>query len=117
LACRAGCSARRTWRSTPRPRASLEICRTADGTVAGSLLGEIDRCVTAAGRRLLGIDLAAPLTDRGRIEDRLDLVAWFTEEPIRRDRVRSALRSLPDLGRALGRWWPDAAVRVILRTA
>ncbi|WP_344709620.1 DNA mismatch repair protein MutS [Sphingomonas humi] len=84
-------------------RVSLEICRTAEGTVAGSLLGEIDRCVTAAGRRLLGSDLAAPLTDRTAIEDRLDLVAWFHEEPIRRDRVRSALRSLPDLGRALGR--------------
>ncbi|NJC04956.1 DNA mismatch repair protein MutS [Sphingomonas kaistensis] len=84
-------------------RASLEICRTAEGALAGSLLGEIDRCVTAAGRRLLGSDLAAPLTDRAAIEDRLDLVAWFTEEPIRRDRLRSALRSLPDLGRALGR--------------
>jgi DNA mismatch repair protein MutS len=84
-------------------RASLEICRTAEGAVAGSLLGEVDRCVTAAGRRLLGTDLAAPLTDRAAIEDRLDLVAWFTEDSIRRDRVRSALRSLPDLGRALGR--------------
>ncbi len=35
-------------------RTSLEICRTAEGAVAGSLLGEVDRCVTAAGRRLLG---------------------------------------------------------------
>ena len=84
-------------------RTSLEICRTAEGAIAGSLLGEIDRCVTAAGRRLLGGDLAAPLTDSAAIEDRLDLVAWFTEEPLRRERVRAALRSLPDLGRALGR--------------
>ncbi|GAA4032089.1 DNA mismatch repair protein MutS [Sphingomonas rosea] len=84
-------------------RASLEICRTQEGAIAGSLLGEVDRCVTAAGRRLLGQDLAAPLTDRDAIEARLDLVAWFTEEPIRRERVRAALRSLPDLGRALGR--------------
>lgn len=84
-------------------RTSLEICRTAEGAVAGSLLGEVDRCVTAAGRRLLGTDLAAPLTDKAAIEDRLDLVAWLWEEPIRRDRLRSALRSLPDLGRALGR--------------
>lgn len=84
-------------------RASLEICRAQDGGVAGSLFAEVDRCVTAAGRRLLGQDLAAPLTERRRIEERLDLVAWFTEEPIRRERVRSVLRSLPDLGRALGR--------------
>ena len=30
--------------------------------------------MTAAGRRLLGSDLAAPLTDRDAIEQRLDLV-------------------------------------------
>jgi len=84
-------------------RASLEICRSQDGTVAGSLLGEIDRCVTAAGRRLLGGDLAAPLTDRALIEQRLDLVAWLHEDAIRRERVRTALRSLPDIGRAMGR--------------
>ena len=84
-------------------RASLEICRATDGAVAGSLLGEVDRCVTAAGRRLLGSDLAAPLTDQAAIEERLDLVAWFGEDQRRRERVRASLRSLPDVGRALGR--------------
>ena len=84
-------------------RASLEICRATDGGVAGSLLGEVDRCVTAAGRRLLGSDLAAPLTDQAAIEERLDLVAWFGEDQRRRERVRASLRSLPDVGRALGR--------------
>jgi DNA mismatch repair protein MutS len=84
-------------------RTSLEICRAQDGGVAGSLFAEVDRCVTAAGRRLLGSDLAAPLTDKGAIEERLDLVAWMHEDALRRDRVRSALRSLPDVGRALGR--------------
>ena len=42
----------------PATRDSLEICRTSSGSVAGSLLGSIDRCVTAPGRRLLGADLA-----------------------------------------------------------
>ncbi|GAA4008030.1 DNA mismatch repair protein MutS [Sphingomonas swuensis] len=84
-------------------RASLEICRAQDGGIAGSLLAEVDRCVTAAGRRLLGSDLSAPLTDRQAIEQRLDLVAWLHEDAIRRERVRSALRSLPDIGRAMGR--------------
>src|SRR5688572_7998249 len=39
-------------------RDSLEICRTAAGGVAGSLLGEVDRRVTSAGRRMLAADLA-----------------------------------------------------------
>ena len=84
-------------------RASLEICRAQDGQVAGSLFGEVDRCVTAPGRRLLGSDLAAPLTEAAAIRERLDLVAWFGEDSLRRERVRVALRSLPDIGRAMGR--------------
>ena len=84
-------------------RASLEICRTADGQVTGSLLGEIDRCVTAAGRRLLGADLSAPLVERAAIEARLTLVAWLHEDALRRARVRDALRAMPDIARALGR--------------
>ena len=47
-------------------RDSLELTRSVGGSVAGSLLGEIDRCQTAAGRRLLCEDIAAPLTDRAR---------------------------------------------------
>jgi DNA mismatch repair protein MutS len=84
-------------------RTSLEICRTADGHVAGSLFAEVDRCVTAAGRRMLGSDLSAPLLNRWAIEGRLNLVAWLHEDALRRGRVREAMRALPDIGRALGR--------------
>ena len=58
-------------------RESLELTRSASGGVAGSLLGEIDRCVTAGGRRLLAGDISAPLTDRAAIEARLALVSCF----------------------------------------
>ena len=34
-------------------RDSLELVRSVGGNAAGSLLGEVDRCQTAAGRRLL----------------------------------------------------------------
>jgi DNA mismatch repair protein MutS len=99
---------RRVGRATymamdPATRDSLEICRTQWGSVTGSLLGCIDRCVTAPGRRLLAADLSAPLTDRVAIEARLALVQWLFEAPLRRDRVREALRAMPDIGRALGR--------------
>src|SRR4051795_12694116 len=64
-------------------RESLELTRSATGSVAASLLGEIDRCQTAAGRRLLAEDIAAPLTDQRMIEQRLALVGWFHEDAIR----------------------------------
>ena len=87
----------------PATRDSLEICRTTSGALPGSLLATVDRCVTAPGRRLLGADLSAPLTERGRIEARLALVQWFHDDAIRRERVRGALKAMPDVGRALGR--------------
>ena len=87
----------------PATRDSLEICRSATGKVAGSLLGEIDRCVTPPGRRLLAADLSAPLLDRHAIEGRLALVQFFHDDQLRREHVRDALRAMPDFGRALGR--------------
>lgn len=84
-------------------RESLELTRSATGVQGGSLLGEIDRCQTAGGRRLLCEDIAAPLTDKAAIEQRLALVAWLHEDPIRRERVRSALKVMPDFQRALAR--------------
>jgi DNA mismatch repair protein MutS len=84
-------------------RDSLELTRSIDGTLAGSLLGEIDRCQTAAGRRLLCEDIAAPLTDIAAIEARLGLVHWLHEDAIRRERVRSALKAMPDFARGLAR--------------
>jgi len=84
-------------------RESLEITLSQSGQRKGSLLDAVDRTVTGAGARLLGTDLSAPLTDISAIEARLDLVALFEGDGLLRDRVRSALRALPDIGRALGR--------------
>ena len=84
-------------------RDSLELTRSVSGIVSGSLLAEIDRCQTAGGRRLLCEDISAPLTDQAAIEARLALVAWLHEDAIRRERVRSALKAMPDFARALAR--------------
>src|SRR5689334_23279426 len=82
-------------------RDSLELTRSINGSVAGSLLSEIDRCQTAAGRRLLCEDISAPLTDKPAIEGRLALVHWLHEDAVRRERVRQALKAMPDFARAL----------------
>ena len=87
----------------PATRDSLEICRTQSGNISGSLLGSIDRCVTASGRRMLAADLSAPLTEVHAIEARLALVQWLHEAPLRRSRICDALKTMADIGRALGR--------------
>ncbi|WP_076068978.1 DNA mismatch repair protein MutS [Sphingomonas montana] len=84
-------------------RESLELTQATDGGRRGSLLDAVDRTVTGAGARLLRADIAAPLTDRGAIEARLDLVALFEADAALRDTVRRALKAQPDIGRALGR--------------
>ena len=84
-------------------RESLEIVAAQGGGRRGSLLHDVDRTVTGAGARLLARDLAAPLTDRAAIENRLALVAWAHDTVSVRTALREALRALPDIARALGR--------------
>jgi len=84
-------------------RASLEILSAQSGGREGSLIAAVDRCVTGAGARLLAEDLAAPLLDVQAIQQRLALVQWLHNDPIGRADLREAMRSVPDLGRALGR--------------
>jgi DNA mismatch repair protein MutS len=84
-------------------RESLELTCTQGGARAGSLLHAVDRTVTGAGARLLAADIAAPLTGRLEVEARLDLVGWIERDPTLRHALRTALKALPDIGRALGR--------------
>ncbi len=84
-------------------RSSLEVVTSQSGTRTGSLLAEVDRCVTGAGARMLAEDLSAPLTDRAAIEDRLSCVRYIHADPLLRADLREFMRALPDVGRALGR--------------
>lgn len=84
-------------------RESLELTCTAAGQRKGSLLDAVDRTVTGAGARALAADLGAPLMDRVAIDARLDLVGWLHDDAGQRERLRAALRAMPDIGRALGR--------------
>ncbi|WP_108789144.1 DNA mismatch repair protein MutS [Erythrobacter sp. Alg231-14] len=84
-------------------RGSLEILESAQGGRTGSLIAALDRCSTGAGSRLLAQDLSSPMLSKGGIEDRLALVKFWRDRPIERANLRDALRSLPDIGRALGR--------------
>lgn len=85
-------------------RRSLEISKTIrDGRREGSLLSVIDRCVTAMGSRLLADWIANPLTERDKIECRLDAVAELKEQDAAASRLSAALRKMYDLERLLAR--------------
>ena len=84
-------------------RASLEIHRARDGGTRHSLLGTVQRTLTPAGARLLAGWLAAPLSDPAGVAARQDAWAWMLVEPEAAARLRAALRTAPDIARALGR--------------
>ncbi|MBP9232299.1 MAG: DNA mismatch repair protein MutS, partial [Phenylobacterium sp.] len=87
----------------PATRTSLEIDKSLSGSREGSLLGAIDRTITAPGARLLAARLARPLLDPAAIEVRLDAVGWFVERRPLRQKLREELKGLGDMARALSR--------------
>ena len=86
-------------------RASLEITRARDARdgSAHTLMAAVDRTLTAAGARLLAQWLSGPLLDTGEIAGRQDGWEWLLDHAVPLDRLRAALRGMPDLLRALGR--------------
>jgi DNA mismatch repair protein MutS len=84
-------------------RESLELVRSTGGTRTGSLLDAVDRTVTPGGARMLASDIGAPLMDMGAVRARLDLMSYYVESGVAREFIRSTLRALPDISRALGR--------------
>ncbi len=91
-----------TMRLDAATRRALDIF-PAPGDAAGSLLGLLDRCRTAAGRRLLRARLERPLIALAPIEARQARVALLHEAALLRARLRRRLAEVPDLERLLGR--------------
>jgi DNA mismatch repair protein MutS len=85
-------------------RANLELERTlAGGKRKGALLGLLDRSVTGPGGRRLAEWLRWPLTDLGRIGERLDAVEELHGSTALREGVAEALRPVADVERLLSR--------------
>lgn len=87
-------------------RNNLELLKTMSGERHGSLLSTIDRTVTGAGARLLTERLSAPLADMNAIRQRHDSVDYFLTDSAAghlREDIRAALKSCPDMARALAR--------------
>ena len=84
-------------------RTNLELVKTLSGEKKGSLLNCIDRTVTGGGARLLRERLNSPLTNPETISARQDEIAFMLLQDRFAQDLRAALKSLPDMPRALSR--------------
>lgn len=71
--------------------------------IHGTLIGVLDKTVTAAGSRLLKQWIREPLTEIKKINGRLDCVQEFLEEGDERTSVRQILKEVSDIHRILSR--------------
>ena len=81
-------------------RRNLELVETIrHGKSQGSLLGILDRTVTAMGKRLLRKWLNQPLLEINRLSARLDAVEALVSGDIMRDEIAAALKQVADVER------------------
>ena len=85
-------------------RKNLELTKgLSSGNKSGSLLSVIDHTLTSGGARLLEKRVSAPSTNLDEIEKRLNGLDFMIADPSLSSSLRSELRKVPDLNRALSR--------------
>ncbi len=85
-------------------RRNLELTETIRSRKSeGSLLGALDRTITAMGARLLRSWINQPLLDLKRLNARLDAVEALTADEALRAELRECLRAVSDLERLTNR--------------
>ncbi|NMA91653.1 MAG: DNA mismatch repair protein MutS [Firmicutes bacterium] len=83
---------------------NLELTETIrEGKKEGSLLGILDHCASAMGRRLLRRWVEHPLTDREQIGERLEAVEELYRSSLLRREIRGFLQRMIDLERFCSR--------------
>lgn len=85
-------------------RRNLELTETIrGGSIQGSLLGVLDKTITAMGGRLLRTWLHQPLLDVETLNQRLSDVEIFSQQTIARGDLRTCLKEVADLERLTNR--------------
>lgn len=88
----------------PFTRRNLELTETLrDRKTRGSLIGVLDRTVTAMGGRLLHTWISQPLRDLARLNARLDAVEALTHDEALRAELNELLRKISDIERLTNR--------------
>ena len=81
---------------------NLEVFHAAGGEGV-SLIETVDRCSSPMGARLLRQWLAMPVLDIAELNNRYDIVQFFTEQPDILRETQTALGEVGDMDRILGR--------------
>lgn len=81
----------------------LEVLRTSEGMIEGSLFGTLNRTATASGQRLLCDWLVHPITNREELEARHCAVEELMDRSERLTELHAALGQLSDSERLVGR--------------
>ena len=85
-------------------RKNLELHRNLNNnSKEDTVLNIIDKCDTVMGSRLINQWLERPLIDKEKIDRRLDIVEYFTNNPIDSQNVSNLLKSIFDLERLIGK--------------
>ena len=83
---------------------SLELVKPLrEGQERGTLLHVLDHTVTSMGRRRLRRAILAPLTDRARIEERLDAVEALARDDMLTEELQTLVKEVHDLERLIGK--------------
>jgi DNA mismatch repair protein MutS len=91
-------------------RRNLELTETLRSRkTQGSLLGVLDRTITAMGARLLRTWISQPLLELNRLNARLDAVDVLTKDATLREELIDALRQISDIERLSNRLLIDKA--------
>ena len=67
------------------------------------MLDTVDRTLTNSGARLLSRHFSTPLADLSLLNQRQDSIAWLVENNLINDKIRTVLKNIPDIERALSR--------------
>ena len=82
---------------------SLELASASDGSRKNTLLDLLDLSKTPLGARRIKDWILKPLINLSEIQERLDIVSEFKNDPLQRNSVRDELKKILDLERLLGR--------------
>lgn len=84
-------------------RTNLELMRTLAGEKQGSLFHAINHTVSGPGGRLLAERMMSPLNNIEHITKRQNSVAFLLEKPELAKELKTAIKQVPDMARALSR--------------
>lgn len=87
----------------PFTRKALELNETQSGSKGNSVVHILDKTITPGGARLLNSRINAPIKSLYEIDNRLDYIQFFVENPLLVEKVTQILKKVHDIERSFQR--------------